>query len=89
MKKRTLSMILALVMCLCLAVPALASSIRPRSPNCPDEYCGGETIYTYLFEKQYPCEQCGKDGCGPRYWIWLCTSCNEFVITALMDYACD
>ncbi len=86
MKKR-LAAIIATVMILSMGVTAFANNIEARSITCPD--CGGQTVYNYKLYKQYPCERCGKDGCGPYYYGWWCRSCNSFSPTEFMGYACE
>ena len=86
MKKR-LAAIIATVMILSMGVTAFANNIEARSPGCPD--CGGQTVYDYVFFPKFPCEKCGRDGCGVFYWGWRCTSCNSFKPTELMGYKCE
>lgn len=89
MKKNLFALIMAIVMMLSMSVPAFASNVERRAPTCME--CGGETIYDWQLFKEYPCPRCGKDGCGMRYWGWLCTfrTCRAFIPTSPMGYACE
>lgn len=83
--KKTMSIILALVMCLSMAATAFASQIQPRNPSC--DACGGDTIHDYRLEKNESCG-CGNSKCQVYYWIYECTSCGEYYDIGLMGCTC-
>ncbi len=84
--KKTMSIVLAAAMCLSMAVTAFAGQVERRSPSCPD--CGNSTYRDYRLEKEYPCSNCGKDGCGMYWWIWEC-SCGYYEDISEKGYACE
>ena len=86
MKKR-LAAIIATVMVLGMSVTAFANNIEARSISCPD--CGAGTVYSYKLFPQKSCDRCGKNGCGPYYWGWWCSSCYSFSPTEIMAYKCE
>ena len=98
MKKRTLSMLLALVMCLSLAVPALASSIQPRVATCSE--CGGEVTTKYSYSawkyQSVECDMVANETDKQAYRTvtatYSCTSCgdqNSYSYTEYGDIICN
>ena len=83
--KKTMSIVLAAAMCLCMAVTAFAGQVEPRTPSC--NYCGGETYRDYRYDRD-GCG-CNHDGCKAYFWIWKCSSCGEYEDISVKECTCS
>ena len=89
--KKTMSIVLAVAMCLSMAVTALADQIQPRSPSCDE--CGGHT-YCISETTKHPSAPQRCDDCGTKtydgtltIWGYACSSCGA--VSEVTEFICS